>query len=244
WNKMSDKLKCVIIDDEPIACEIIENFVKELNYLELVAVCEDAFEALDILQNNPIDLLFSDIQMPKINGLELVSSLPSSPVIIFITAHDTFAVNSFDLAVADYLLKPVSFDRFLKAVNKAKLQIDLRKSASLPNSENKAAEFIFIKANNKLNKVEYKDILYIESIKDYVKIFTKETYLLTYSSMKAIEEKLPSNHFIRIHNSFLVQISAIKALMGNTAELINGVSLPISKSRKNELFAALQINPR
>jgi len=151
---MSDKIKCVIVDDEPIACEIIENFVKELNYLELVAVCEDAFEALDILQNNPIDLLFSDIQMPKINGLELVSSLPSSPVIIFITAHDTFAVNSFDLGVADYLLKPVSFDRFLKAVNKAKLQIDLRKSASLPNSENKATEFIFIKANNKLNKIE------------------------------------------------------------------------------------------
>ena len=239
---MSDKIKCVIVDDEPIACEIIENFVKELNYLELVAVCEDAFEALDILQNNPIDLLFSDIQMPKINGLELVSSLPSSPVIIFITAHDTFAVNSFDLGVADYLLKPVSFDRFLKAVNKAKLQIDLRKSASLPNSENKATEFIFIKANNKLNKVEYKDILYIESIKDYVKIFTKEAYLLTYSSMKAIEEKLPSTLFIRIHNSFLVHISAIKALMGNTVELINGVSLPISKSRKDELFAALQIN--
>jgi DNA-binding LytR/AlgR family response regulator len=180
--------------------------------------------------------------MPKINGLELVSSLPSSPVIIFITAHDTFAVNGFELGVADYLLKPVSFDRFIKAVNKAKLQIDLRKSASFPISANKATEYIFIKANNKLNKIQYKDILYIESIKDYIKIFTNEAILITYSSMKAIEEKLPSKHFIRIHNSFLVQTSAIKALMGNTVELINGMSLPISKSRKEELFLVLQIN--
>ena len=239
---MSGKIKCLIVDDEPIGREIIENFVKELSYLELIAVCEDAFEALDILQNTPIDLLITDIQMPKINGLELVRSLPSPPVIIFITAHDKFAVNSFELGVIDYLLKPVSFDRFLKAVNKAKLQIDLRKGAASSNPENKATEYIFIKANSKFNKIQYKDILYVESTKDYVKIFTNESILVTYSSMKAIEEKLPSALFIRIHNSFLVQVSAIKAVMGNTVELINGESLPISKSRKEELFAALQIN--
>lgn len=239
---MSGKIKCLIVDDEPIGREIIENFVKELNYLELVAACEDAFEALDILQNTPIDLLITDIQMPKINGLELVRSLPLPPVIIFITAHDKFAVNSFELGVTDYLLKPVSFDRFLKAVNKAKLQIDLYKGAASPESENKTTEYIFIKANNKLNKIHYKDILYIESIKDYIKIFTNEAPLVAYSSMKAIEEKLPSALFIRIHNSFLVQINAVKAIMGNTIEVINGVSLPISKSRKDELFAALQIN--
>ncbi len=239
---MSGKIKCLIVDDEPIGREIIENFVKELNYLELVATCEDAFEALEILQKTPIDLLITDIQMPKINGLELVRSLPLPPVIIFITAHDKFAVNSFELGVTDYLLKPVSFDRFLKAVSKAKLQIDLNKGAASPNSENKTTEYIFIKANNKLNKIQYKEILYIESIKDYIKIFTNESHLVAYSSMKAIEEKLPSALFIRIHNSFLVQINAVKAIMGNTIEVINGVSLPISKSRKDELFAALQIN--
>ena len=239
---MSGKIKCLIVDDEPIGREIIENFVKELNYLELVATCEDAFEALEILQKTPIDLLITDIQMPKINGLELVRSLPLPPVIIFITAHDKFAVNSFELGVTDYLLKPVSFDRFLKAVSKAKLQINLNKGAASPNSENKTTEYIFIKANNKLNKIQYKEILYIESIKDYIKIFTNESHLVAYSSMKAIEEKLPSALFIRIHNSFLVQINAVKAIMGNTIEVINGVSLPISKSRKDELFAALQIN--
>lgn len=239
---MSGTIKCLIVDDEPIGREIIENFAKQINYLEVSAVCEDAFEALDILQSKEIDLLITDIQMPKINGLEFVRSLPSPPMIIFITAHDKFAVNSFDLGVADYLLKPVSFDRFLKAVNKAKLQIDLRKSATSSNSENKATEYIFIKANNKLNKIQYKNILYIESIKDYLKIFAPEGILVTYSSMKAIEEKLPTKQFIRIHNSYLVQINAVKAVMGNTVELINGISLPISKSRKDELFAALQIN--
>lgn len=239
---MSGAIKCLIVDDEPIGREIIGNFAKQVNYLEVAAVCEDAFEALNILQNKVIDLLITDIQMPKINGLELVRSLPSPPVIIFITAHDKFAVNSFELGVADYLLKPVSFDRFLKAVNKAKLQIDQRKSATSSNSENKATEYIFIKANNKLNKIQYKDILYIESIKDYIKIFTPEATHVSYSTLKAIEEKIPSAQFIRIHNSFLVQINAVKAVMGNTVEMVNGAALPISKSRKEELFMSLQIN--
>jgi DNA-binding LytR/AlgR family response regulator len=233
-------IKCLIIDDEPIGREITENFAKHIHFLEVVAVCEDALEAMDILENTQIDLLLTDIQMPKINGLELVSSLPSPPVIIFITAHDKFAINSFELGVADYLLKPVAFDRFLKAINKAKLEIEIRKGASL--NPNKSSEHIFIKANNKLNKINYSDILYIESLKDYIKIFTAEEVLITYSSMKAIEEKLPPMQFVRIHNSYLVSINAVKAVMGNTVELTNEVSLPISKSRKDELFAALQIN--
>lgn len=233
-------IKCLIIDDEPIGREITENFAKQIHFLEVVAVCEDALEAMDILENTQIDLLLTDIQMPKINGLELVSSLPSPPVIIFITAHDKFAINSFELGVADYLLKPVAFDRFLKAVNKAKFEIEIRKNASL--NPNKSSEHIFIKANNKLNKINYSDILYIESLKDYIKIFTTEEVLITYSSMKAIEEKLPPMQFVRIHNSYLVSINAVKAVMGNTVELINEVSLPISKSRKDELFAALNIN--
>jgi DNA-binding LytR/AlgR family response regulator len=241
---MNDIIRCLIVDDEPIGREIIETFVKQLNYLKVTAVCEDAFEALDILQNKEIDLLITDIQMPKINGMEFVRSLPLPPVIIFITAHDQFAVNSYDLGVADYLLKPVSFERFLKAVNKASRQIDLhkRKNVASPDSENKATEYIFIKANNKLNKIQYKDIFYIESIKDYIKIFTAEGTFVTYSSMKAIEEKLPSARFARIHNSYLVQVNVVKAVMGNTVELTGGVSLPISRSHKDKLFIALKIN--
>ncbi|MEO6837825.1 MAG: LytTR family DNA-binding domain-containing protein, partial [Ginsengibacter sp.] len=190
--------------------------------------------------NNRIDLLISDIEMPKINGLEMVRSLPYPPVIIFVTAHDQFAVNSFELGVADYLLKPVSFDRFLKAINKAKLQIDIQRNVSL-NSNTEIADHIFIKADNKLNKITYASILYIESLKDYVKIFTSDQVLLTNSSMKAIEEKLPFNQFVRIHNSYLVSISAIKAVKRSNLELTSKKSLPISKSHKKALFASLQI---
>lgn len=233
-------IKCIIIDDEPIGREILENFVNEINFLEVVAICEDAFEALEILENNQIDLLITDIQMPKINGLELVRSLPSPPVIIFVTAHDQFAVNSFELGVADYLLKPVSFDRFLKAINKAKLQIELRRNVSL-NLNAEIVDHIFIKADNKLNKIFYTNILYVESLKDFIKIFTADQVFVTNSSMKAIEEKLPINQFVRIHNSYLVSISAVKALKRSSVELTNMKSLPISKSHKKALFAALQI---
>ena len=233
-------IKCVILDDEPIGREILENFVKQIDFLETVAVCEDAFEALKILENNQVDLLISDIQMPKINGLELVRSLPSPPVIIFVTAHDQFAVNSFELGVVDYLLKPVSFERFLKAINKAKLQIEMHRKVLL-NSNAENADYMFIRANNKLIKIDYSGILYIESLRDYIKIFASGKTLITYSSMKSIEEKLPSNQFVRIHNSYLVSISSVKAVKGNMIEMVNGESLPISLTHKNKLFSALQI---
>ena len=233
-------IKCIIIDDEPIGREILENFAKEINFLEVIAICEDAFDALEILEVNQIDLLITDIQMPKINGLELVRSLPFPPVIIFVTAHDQFAVNSFELGVADYLLKPVSFDRFLKAINKAKMQIELHRNVSL-NSNVEIVDHIFIKADNKLNKIVYTSILYIESLKDFVKIVTSDQVLVTNSSMKAIEEKLPSNKFVRIHNSYLVSISAVKAVKRSSVELTNMKSFPISKSHKKALLAALQI---
>ena len=233
-------IRCLIVDDEPIGREILENFVKKINFLELVAVCEDAFEALEILESHPVDLLLSDIQMPEINGLEFVRSLPSPPVIIFITAHDSYAVNSFELGVADYLLKPVSFERFLKAINKARIQIDnQRHPSALNNNEN--PEYFFVKANNKLNKILYGEIHYIESIGDYIKIFTSEVPLVTYISMKTIENKMPPDKFVRIHNRFMVSINAVKAVEGNTLELLNGISLPIAKNRKEALFVALQI---
>jgi len=238
---MSRKIKCLIIDDEPIGRKIIENYVSQISFLDLVASCEDAFEAMDILQQQLIVLLFSDIQMPKINGLELVGSLPSSPMVIFITAHENFAIKGFDTGAIDYLLKPVSFDRFLKAVNKARQQIELRES-NAPSSSEKIRDFIFLKVDNKLIKIQYKNILYIESVQDYIKVFFGEGKILCYSTMKAIEEKLPSDQFFRIHNSYIIRFDAIKLLMGNTVELINGTSLPVSKSHKDKLFAVLQIN--
>ncbi len=237
---MTGKIKCIIIDDEPIGREIIENFVSQINYLELAASCENAFEAMDILQQQPIGLLLSDIQMPKINGLELLRSLPSPPMVIFITAHEKFAVEGFDIGAIDYLLKPVSFDRFLKAVNKARQQIEWRETNTSAPPE-KIPDFIFMKVDNKLIKIQNKNILYIEAVKDYIKIFLGEGKALCYFTMKSIEEKLPADQFLRIHNSYIIRLDTVKLLMGNTVELNNGTSLPVSKSHKEQLYAALHI---
>jgi DNA-binding LytR/AlgR family response regulator len=240
-------IKCLIVDDEPIACEIIENFIKNINFLELVAVCEDAFQAMKVLENNPVDLVISDIEMPGVNGLELVRALPSPPPIIFITAHEKFAVNSFDLGVIDYLLKPVRFDRFLKAVAKARLQIDKSK-AETQGLKNKSSDCIFIKVSDKeskkdnLIKIKYSDILYIRAKNDYLEIHTVSADIETYSTIKAIQEKLPADSFSRIHNSHLVSISAIKLIKGNMLILVNGDQLQISKRHKAELMNALNIN--
>jgi DNA-binding LytR/AlgR family response regulator len=240
-------IRCVILDDEPIGREIIENFVKQIDFVEIVAVCEDAFEALHILKKDRIDLLITDIEMPEINGLELVRSLSYQSAVIFVTAHDQFAVNSFDLGVVDYLLKPVSFDRLLKAVNRVRSLVSgkVEDGSSL---DNRQADYIFIKEDNELKKIMYSEILYIEADKDYVRIYTsenrdkgreKQTFYTTYSSMRSIEEKLPSKEFVRIHNSFLVPISAIKSVGKNSVSLINGASLPISQSHKSQLLSAL-----
>lgn len=238
-------IKCLIVDDEPIACEIIENFIKNINFLELVGISEDPFQAMKILESKQVDLLISDIEMPGVNGLELVRSLPSPPFIIFITAHEQFAVNSFELGVVDYLLKPVRFDRFRKAVEKAKIQIEKNtKESSDP--KNRSSDCIFIKVSDNdykdnLINVRYKDILYIKAKNDYLHIHTATATIETYSTIKSIQEKLPSS-FFRIHNSHLVSISAIKFIKGNMVVLINGEELLISKRHKTELLNVLNIN--
>ena len=240
-------INCLIVDDEPIASEIIQNFIKNINFLELAGVCDDPFQAMKILENNPVDLLISDIEMPGVNGLELVRSLPSPPLIIFITAHEKFAVNSFELGVVDYLLKPVRFDRFLKAVEKARLQIDKSKQET-SDLKNKSSDSIFIKVSDKESKkdnlvnIRYTDILYIKAKNDYLIIHTTTSAIETYSTIKAIQEKLPGDYFFRIHNSHLVSKAAIKLIQGNMVVLVNGEELLISKRHKAELLNALNIN--
>lgn len=235
-----NKIRCLIVDDEPHGREVLEHFARQLTFIEIVAVCEDPFKALEIMKAHPVDLLLSDIQMPKINGLELVRSLPVPPVIIFVSAHVQYAINSYDLGVADYLLKPVSFERFLKAINKAQVLIDNQRHVS-PIIKKEYPGYFFVKANNKLIKVVYNDVLYVESIGNYIKIFTSGPALTSYSTMKTVESKLPPDQFIRIHNSYIVSINAVKAVDGFTVELFNGVSLPVAKARKEALFTAMQI---
>lgn len=236
---MSKNIKCLIVDNEPLNLEIMENFIGKVDYLELMGKCEDAFEAIDFLQHHEIDLLFSDIQMPKINGLELVSSLTNPPAIIFATAFSDYALSGFDIGIVDYLLKPISFQRFLKACNKAKLQIEqnrLKLSATSSADENL---HLFIRENDKLTKVLFSAILYVEAMGDYVKVNTAGGTLITYSTLKGFEEKLPAKKFVRTHKSFIVQINAIKSISGNTVILDNSISIPISKNYKETFQAAV-----
>lgn len=237
---MSD-IKCVILDDEPIATEIIEKFVKQIGYLQLVAVAGDSVEVIKILQDNAVDLLISDILMPGLNGLQLVQSLSSPPLVIFITAHENFAVNSFELDIVDYLLKPVSFERFLKAINKVRLKITQRKPENHYNDD-RIDDGVIIKKKENLIKVQFSDILYFKADHDFVQIFVSpDTKYTIRSTINEIQQKIPSRLFIRIHNSYIVAIRAIKSLTNETVRLSDSIELPLSRSHKEELLKRLDI---
>lgn len=232
-------IKCVILDDEPIAREIIEKFVNRISYLQLVAVAEDPVEAIKILQDNPVDLLISDIQMPGINGLQLIQSLPSPPLVIFITAHDNFAVSSFELDVVDYLLKPVSFERFLKAINKTRLRIMQQKPEN-HYKESSIEDGIIIKKSENLIRIQFADILYFKADRDFVQFFSSsgEKYTIR-STISEIQQKIPTRLFVRIHNSFIVAISAVKSLTNQTVTLSDSTVLHISRNYKKQLLERL-----
>jgi len=233
-------IKCVILDDELMAREIIKKFIKRISYLELIAVAEDPVEAIKILQDNPVDLLISDIQMPEINGLQLVRSLPSPPLVIFITAYENFAVDSFELDVVDYLLKPVPFERFLKAINKARLKIIDRKEHHY--NENQLGNGFIIKNKENLIKIQFVDILYFEADGDFVQIYNNSVskYKIR-STINAILQKIPLHLFIRIHNSYIVAVSAIKSLTLDSVRLSDSIELPVSRSYKKDLVKRLDI---
>lgn len=237
---MVSTIKCVILDDELMAREIIKKFIKRISYLQLIAVAEDPVEAIKILQDHPVDLLISDIQMPEINGLQLVQSLPSPPLVIFVTAHDNFAVDSFELDVVDYLLKPVSFERFLKAINKARLKLMQQKEDHY--KENEIGEGLIIKNKEDLIKVQFSDILYFEADADFVQIYknSRDKYKIR-ATISGILEKIPSHRFMRIHNSYIVALNAIKSLTLNSVILSDSIELPISRSYKKELVKRLDI---
>ncbi|MBK6483708.1 MAG: response regulator transcription factor [Chitinophagaceae bacterium] len=223
-------LKCIIVDDEPLAQEVLENYIQRLSgELNLIKKCSNALDAFESLHNERIDLLFLDIQMPVIDGLSFLKSLKNPPSVILTTAYPNHALEGFELDVADYLLKPISFERFLKAVNKV---IELRKSAI---SGEGSTEYMFVKVDSKLVKVNYSDIIYIEGMKDYLKIFVKERPLVVHQTMKKIEDLLPRNKFVRVHKSYIVSIGAVNSIVGNFIE-INGKEIPIGANYKEFLL--------
>ena len=233
-----EKLRCIVLDDEPIGREIIENFVKEIDFLELVDSFEDPVKALMFLENNKVDLVFSDIQMPKINGLDLVKSLENPPVIIFITAHRDFALDGFETGATDYLVKPVRFDRFLKAVNKAKDYINLKQNSTVHQVN---SDRIFIKSDGKLTKILLDEILYVEAQGDYLKIVIQNENYTTLATLKSMDEVLTLPKFFRVQRSFIINLEAIRSLNGNMVELVNGKSISIALNKKEELFQLLGI---
>ncbi len=234
--------RCLIVDDEPMARDIIRRYIEKIPTLQFTAECGNAIDALVFLQDQKIDLIFLDIQMPHLSGTEFVKSLRKSPKIIFTTAYKEYALDGFELDVVDYLLKPISFDRFLRAVNKAfpQKEDETETTASDPDTKDKklSSGFIYLKSDRKMIKVMLDDILYIESARDYLKVHTDSNSIITRQTISSIEAMLSDSEFIRIHRSYIVSIKKINSFTHETVE-VGKNELPIGKFYLNS-FLKLQ----
>lgn len=224
-------IRCIIVDDEPLAQELLENYVGRIQELQLIGKCSNAIQAVQALHKEKVDLIFLDIQMPVMNGLSFLKSLKNPPLVILTTAYPKYAMDGYELDVVDYLLKPISFERFLKAVNKV---IEQRK---FPQDEYASAEYLFLKVDSKLVKVNFADIVFIEGMKDYLKVFVKgrDIPLVVHQTMKRIEELLPKNNFVRVHKSYIVSLNTVTSIVGNMVE-IGGKEIPIGANYKDQLI--------
>ena len=227
---MNKKINCLIIDDEPVAREIIQTYCSHLPVLNVVASCTNALEAKTLLQNNNIDLIFLDINMPVLNGIAFLSTLKNRPTVIFTTAYKEYALDAFDLSACDYLLKPFSLERFIVAVDKALERIQLS-PATGEDDEIKPEEFIFIKTDGKIYKVFYEELLFAEASGNYTKIVTTENTLLTAMTFSGFEELLPKASFIRIHRSFIINKTRLTHIEGNRV-FIKNTEIPIGTNYK------------
>jgi len=222
-----NQLKCLIIDDEPLAQDVIENYLKNFSFIDLVAKCDHAISALEWIKKQKIDLIFLDISMPFISGIDFIKTMKNAPKIIITTAHKEFAIESFELNVLDYLLKPVSFERFLKAINKLENpDYENVKPQDLPGDS-----FIYVKSEKKNLKIILNEILFIESLKDYIKIHTTNKTIITHVPISEIEQRLPDG-FLRVHRSFIVAKDKITAYTQHDLE-IGKQQIPIGRSYKS-----------
>ncbi|AEI50956.1 LytR/AlgR family response regulator transcription factor [Runella slithyformis] len=237
------KLRCIAVDDEPLALELLEDNIRQIPYLELVGGCHNAFEAMDLLHEQQADLIFLDIQMPGITGVQFLKSLQgqsASPMVIFITAYEQYALEGFELDVVDYLLKPVSFERFLKAANKAFELFKLRQQTPVPEI---LSTHFFVNANYALVKIRYDEITYIEGLKDYVKIFLTSARhpVITRMTLKGIEQKLPSHEFMRVHKSYIVSLDKIQSVR-NLKIHIGEAIIPVGEQYVEEFMKSIGEN--
>lgn len=231
------RIQCIIIDDEPLARKLINTYVSHLKDWEVVASCKDPSEAYEALYQHEIDVMFLDIRMPVISGMDFLSSLKRPPAVIFTTAYPEYAVSAFELKAVDYLLKPITEERFLQAVEKIKFTFN----TGMAERDYAERDHIFLKQDGKFVKVKFTDILYIEALKDFSKVHLQEKVMLVSSHLKLLEAWLPADKFIRIHRSYLVAVQAISALQGNILE-IGKIALPVGGIYKEELLKKLKLD--
>ena len=231
-------IRCIAIDDEPLALELLQDNISKVPFLHLVSACDNAIEALQILQTQTIDLVFTDIQMPGLTGLQLIQSMNVKPMFILITAYEKYALDGFGLDVIDYLLKPVALDRFIKACYKAKELFDLKNAYKEGNASMATAPYFFVNVEYSLVKITVVDIIYIEGLKDYIKIHLKSSAkpIVTRMPMKSIEDQLSETLFIRIHKSYIVSIAFITSIRKSSL-FIDNLELPISEHYRETVTA-------
>ena len=236
-------IHALIVDDEPLAQDILETYLERIPDIELVAKANNAFEANDLLKEHDIDLMFLDINMPQLTGTDFLRGLKDPPVTIFTTAYPNYALDGFELNALDYLVKPISADRFLQACNRAIEQVELRQKAKAGEVEDGGPGFFFVKADKKLVRVNLEDIVYIEGLKDYVIIRMPDDRVITLQTMKSLDARLPDNSFQRIHRSYIVNLKRINALHGNTVEVTEKGKtkiLPVGKSYREVLAGRIE----
>ncbi|MDB5016273.1 MAG: ypdB 4 [Mucilaginibacter sp.] len=229
-----NNITCIITDDEPFARKGLQGYVEKIGFLDLKGVCEDAIQLSDLLQRQPVDLLFLDIQMPHITGIEFIRALSNPPKVIFTTAFEQYALQGFELDVIDYLLKPISYDRFLKAAWKARDYFAFREEKS----SSKTIPYMFAKANGKLEKVVFDEILFIEGMENYAAIYLENKKLIIHTTIKALLEKLPAGQFIQTHKSYIAAINKVESIEGNTLH-IQKHQVPVSKYLREVVLAQI-----
>lgn len=237
------KINCIAIDDEPLALDKIREYIKRIGYLNLLSVFDNAIDALEFIKENKIDLIFLDIQMEELTGIQMIEALQDKPKIVLTTAYDEYALKGYELDVCDYLLKPISFQRFLQACEKVYKQIDPeiqvnKEHTTISDNKNKP-NYFFVKNGNKTQKIDFDDILFVEGMKDYLRIWTKEEKVMTLLSFKKLEEILPSDKFIRIHKSYLISIDKIESIERNRIKLA-GERLPIGNSYRRQFYNTIE----
>ncbi|MBA4139025.1 MAG: response regulator transcription factor [Segetibacter sp.] len=226
-------IRCMIIDDEPIACKGMEEYITEVEFLSLVNICDNAVKAYAFLHSEKVDLIFLDIEMPKLTGIEFLQSLKNAPAVIFTTAYPDYALQGFELDVIDYLVKPVSFPRFLKAANKAK---DFLTGRNTGRENVIEKDHFFLKVDSKFEKIFYDDVLYVEALQNYVAIHLPGKKMISYITISYVESQLPEHLFMRVHKSYVVSLPKIQCIEGNTL-IINQKQIPVSRNLKEKLKA-------